>query len=102
MIDIKKPLPVDLPVLTEVVGGSAVDLPTLTEIVEEVTDSIANELSPQLIRELEAHLENIFMEKLRQHWAEAQQHATSQAVAELKNELPQLIRDALNAPHDSA
>lgn len=107
--DIKQALPNDLPVLTEVVSDD--DLPTLTDIVAEpetappafkldpvtaadappMTEEIPFELTPQL----EAHLEALFMQRLLPRLEEAQRQAVAQTWAELKDELPQLIRDSL-------
>jgi hypothetical protein len=106
--DFKQQLPHDLPVLTEVVSGD--DLPTLTDIVEEPEavvpafelDQIVND-PPRLAEEvpfeippqLEAHLETLFMQRLLPRLEEAQRQAIAQTWAELKDELPQLVRDAL-------
>jgi len=113
------PLPDDLPLLTEVVGEATGGFPLLTEVVGEATGDFplppgiveetpatpapdTPEVSPQLLQYLQTHLENVFAQKLQQRLAEAQQHAIEQSLAELKSELPQLIRDALAAPHDPA
>ena len=115
----KKFVPDDLPTLTEVVGESTGGFPTLTEVVGESAGDFPvqaeiletapalppleiQEPSPQLLQNLQAHIENVFAQKLQQRLAEAQQHAIEHALAELKSELPQLIRDALAAPHDPA
>ena len=107
------------PLLTEVVGEATGDFPLPTEVVNEATGVLpfppgiveetpampapdAPDLSPQLLQDLQVHLENVFARKLRQHLADAQQQAIEQALAELKSELPQLIRDALATPHDPA
>lgn len=102
-------LPHDLPVLTEVVSGD--DLPTLTDIVIEpeeattafefdptaVTDSppTTEEVPFEVPPQLEAHLEALFMQRLLPRLEETQRQAIEQTWAELKEELPQLIRDAL-------
>jgi len=108
--DIKQDLPPDLPVLTEVVSGD--DLPTLTDIVAEpeaaipafefdqvdatdtlpATEEVPFEVPPQL----EAHLEELFMQRLLPRLEEAQRQAIAQTWSELKDELPQLVRDALS------
>ncbi len=99
-------VPDDLPTLTEVVGETTGGFPTLTEVVEEpAPDLPAPEIrdpSPQLLLHLQAHIETVFVQKLQQHLAAAQQHAIEQALAELKSELPQLIRTALDTPHGPA
>jgi hypothetical protein len=106
--DFKLEIPLDLPVLTEVVSGD--DLPTLTDIVEEPEavvpafelDPIVNDLPPsaeempfEIPPQLEAHLEALFMQRLLPRLEEAQRQAIAQTWAELKDELPQLVRDAL-------
>jgi hypothetical protein len=107
--DIKQTLPHDLPVLTEVVSGD--DLPTLTDIVAEpeaetqpfeLDPIIATDLPPmaeevpfEVPPQLEAHLESLFMQRLLPRLEEAQRQAIALTWAELKDELPQLIRDAL-------
>lgn len=48
----------------------------------------------------EAHLASVFTEKLQQHLAEAQQQAIERALIELKNELPQLIAEAIATAQD--
>ncbi|MBU0687860.1 MAG: hypothetical protein KJ850_00040 [Gammaproteobacteria bacterium] len=106
--DFKQELPHDLPVLTEVVSDD--DLPTLTDIVEvpEVEtpvyeiDPVVADLQPmaeeapfELPPRLEAHLEALFMQRLLPRLEEAQRQAIALTWAELKEELPQLVRDAL-------
>lgn len=105
--DIKQELPHDLPVLTEVVSDD--DLPTLTDIVEasEVAaptlelNPVAAGLQPtdeevpfEVPPQLEAHLEALFMQRLLPRLEEAQRQAVAQTWAELKKELPQLVREA--------
>ncbi len=100
--------PPDLPVLTEIVSGD--DLPTLTDIVDApemetpafalAPDSSAG--APSLPEEdafepppqLESHLEELFMQRLLPRLEAAQRQAVAQTWAELKDELPQLIRNA--------
>jgi hypothetical protein len=93
----------NLPVLTEVVGGEPLnDIPTLTEVVSEAQDSciqtpaIGEESLQRLTERLEAHLEDLFTQKLQQRLETLQQQAIEETVAELKAELPQLLRDMLN------
>ncbi len=105
--DIKQELPLDLPVLTEIVSD---DLPTLTDIVDApevevptlgldpvVADRppMAEEVPFELPPQLEAHLEALFMQRLLPRLEEAQRQAIALTWAELKDELPQLVRDAL-------
>lgn len=106
--DIKQELPHDLPVLTEVISDD--DLPILTDIVAEpeqeapvfeldpvVTDlpPMAEEVPFEVPPQLEAHLETLFMQRLLPRLEEAQRLAITQTWAELKDELPQLLRDTL-------
>ena len=101
--DFKLEIPLDLPVLTEVVNGD--DLPTLTEIVDEPAfelDPIVPDLPPvveevpfKVPPQLESHLEAVFMQRLLPRLEEAQRQAIAQTWAELKEELPQLIRDTV-------
>lgn len=112
--DFKQELPHDLPVLTEVVSDD--DLPTLTDIVDahEVEapalelDPVVADLSPmaeevpfEVPPQLEAHLEALFMQRLLPRLEEAQRQAVAQTWAELKEELPQLVREALPPPSES-
>jgi len=105
MNPIKQPggdLPDNLPLLTQVADEDALDeLPTLTEIVEETqhaapSPSLAEADMQQSLKRLEAHLETIFTHKLSLHLEQLQRQAVEQAVSELKAELPELLRDALN------
>ncbi len=67
--------------------------------VPEVATSCApNEEEVQrLLRRLETHLENKFANKLSVNLEQLQRQAIEQAVSELKAELPELLRNALNA-----
>lgn len=55
---------------------------------------------PQVQLDLEEHLENVFVQRLQQRLADAQQQAIEQTLAELKSELPELIRKALDTPQE--
>ena len=118
MTSIKPPgdsLPDNLPLLTEVASEHlSDDLPTLTEIVAEGQDGAARETPPpevpsascmpddekmrQLLRRLEARLENAFAHKLGLRLEQLHHQAVEQVIGELKAELPQLLRDALKMP----
>jgi hypothetical protein len=95
----------NLPLLTQVADEDEPDeLPTLTEIVEETQP--AAHLPPlgaadmqQSLKRLEAHLETVFTQKLSLNLAQLQRQAIEQAVSELKAELPDLLRNALNTHH---
>lgn len=121
-------LPQDIPVLTEVVDDPNSAVPTLTEIVEAPTtldldDTIKIEveslapistesadvllpeempldISPQLLSHLETHIEDVLAQRLQQRLADAQQQVIVETLAELKAELPELIRKALATPQD--
>lgn len=99
-------LPPDLPVLTEVVDGD--ELPLLTEVVEEdwltippsdtsPVDDVAPQPVPAIPPELEAHLEALFMERLLPRLEAARREAIERTLAEFRQELPQLLRDAQDA-----
>ncbi|HEX5338990.1 MAG TPA: hypothetical protein VFW53_11185 [Gallionella sp.] len=103
-------IPDNLPVLTEVVSeGLPNDLPTLTEMIvpaEPVPTSPDAASTPRtyseadvqrLLQQFEAHIETVFAQKLNHHLEELQKIAVDQAVNELKADLPELLRDALNA-----
>lgn len=126
MTAIKQPggdLPDNLPLLTQVMDEDALyDLPTLTEVVASGQAESATGFQPgtnreatapetamtascapneeemqQLLRQLEIHLENVFTHKLSLNLEQLQRQAVKQAVNELKAELPELLRNALNA-----
>lgn len=93
-----------LPVLTQVAGKTtAEDLPTLTEIVEETVPhpALSTKERQQLLRQLEKHLETLFSQKLALRLEQLQCQTVKQAISELKAELPELLREALNAHLDS-
>lgn len=108
--DIDQALPHDLPVLTEVVSEG--DLPILTDIVEapEVATPafeldpvvaadpppLAEEMPFEVPPQLEAHLQALFMQRLLPRLEDAQRQAVARTWDELKEELPQLIRDAFS------
>jgi len=50
----------------------------------------------QLLQQLEVHLETVFTSRLNTQLEQLQRLAVDLAVSELKAELPQLLRDALN------
>lgn len=118
-------LPDNLPLLTQVVDEDAPDdLPTLTEVVAEGQTDPATGIQPdanqevsapeaaipapcapneeemqRLLQLLETHLEDVFTYKLSLNLEQLQRQAIEQAVSELKAELPELLRNALNAHH---
>jgi len=108
-------IPDNLPLLTRVVKEEPLDdLPTLTEVVTETqpaasleivtSDAIAPPLNAfsddeiqQLLLRLGTHLETAFATRLNLRLEQLQRQAIEQAINELKAELPELLRDALNA-----
>lgn len=81
----------NLPMLTEVVAGADTHLPRVLS-AEEIQ---------QLLHQLEAHIETLFTQKLGLRLEQLQRQAIDQALDELKAELPELLRDALNAHLES-
>jgi len=55
----------------------------------------------QLLSRVDSHLTTMFAEKLSYHLEALQRQAVTQAMDELKTELPNLLRDALNTPSDT-
>lgn len=93
-----------LPVLNQVAGkATPPDLPTLTEIVEDTVQlrALTAKERQQILRHLEKHLETLFSQKLASKLEQMQRHTVKQVISELKAELPELLRDALNAQIDS-
>ena len=108
-------IPDNLPLLTRVVKEEPLDdLPTLTEVVTETqpaadlkivaSDAITPPLCAfsddeiqQLLLRLGTHLETAFATRLNLRLEQLQRQAIEQAINELKAELPELLRDALNA-----
>ena len=80
-------------------------LPVLTEIamqgnVPPFRDLTAEETG-QFLQQFQTHIETLFTKKLSLRLEESQRHAIDQALDELKAELPELLRDALNAHLES-
>lgn len=77
----------------------------LTEVVAESEAHLSRVLSTeeiqQLQHKLEAHIEALFTRKLSLHLEQLQRQAIDRAISELKTELPELLRDTLNAYLDS-
>ncbi|HUW25638.1 MAG TPA: hypothetical protein VMW07_03810 [Gallionella sp.] len=126
MTSIEQPgnnFPDNLPLLSQVADEDAPDnLPILTEVVDaaqaEPTIGFQANISQkphtqeaslpipcasneeeirQLLQQLEAHLESAFAHKLSANLEQLQQQTIEQAINELKTELPELLRNALNA-----
>lgn len=81
----------NLPVLTEIVAEADLHLPRV----------LSSEEIQQLLHQLEKHIESLFSQKLAIHLEQLQRLAIDQAISELKSELPDLLRDALNAHFNS-
>lgn len=93
-----RPPPQTIPLLTEVVIDTTDDLPLLTDIAQNIPPKPAvsppPDSPPGVQQALETCIETVLVEKLKAHLAIAQQWAIEAAIAELKKELPQLIREA--------
>lgn len=80
-------------------------LPMLTEVVAETDTHLPRVLNAdeiqQLLPQLETHIEALFTRKLGAQLEQLQRLAIEQAISELKAELPELLRDTLNAYLDS-
>ncbi len=75
-----------LPVLTEVATPG--NVPPFRGLNAEETG--------QFLQQFQTHIETLFTKKLSLRLEESQRHAIDQALDELKAELPELLRDALN------
>jgi hypothetical protein len=98
--------PASKPLPAPTVGETTLNsLPMLTEIIAESGDDSSRVLSlaeiQQILPQLEAHIETLFTRKLGLHLEQLQRQAIDQAVSELKAELPELLRNTLNAYLDS-
>lgn len=95
--------PDDLPLLTEVVEEDTLnDIATTSPAAPEVTSPAAQAgysepKLQQLLQELELHLGTVFADKLKLRLEHLQQQAVELAIAELKAELPELVRNALHS-----
>jgi hypothetical protein len=94
------------PIPTLTTGETILDnLPVLTEIVAETGQHLPHVLSAaekqQLLHKLEKHIETLLSQKLALYLEQVQRVAIDQAIHELKMELPELLRNALNAHLDS-
>ena len=91
---------------TQTIGETTLDdLPILTEVVTEIDTHLPHVLSAEeielLLPELEAHIKTLFTQKLALHLEQLQRQAIDQAISELKEELPEIIRNTLNTYFDS-
>ena len=100
--------PDDLPMLTEVVEAAQAEPPFIFQpgISQEshtpeaaLPESCApnEEELHRLLQQLKTHLEGVFAHKLSANLEQLQRQAIEQAINELKTELPELLRNALNA-----
>ena len=80
-------------------------LPLLTEVVDESDSNLPRVLSEHetqhLLRTLEARIETLFTQKLGMHLEQLQRQAIDRALDEIKAELPELLRDAMDTYLDS-
>ncbi|MCG6934249.1 MAG: hypothetical protein LJE57_11475 [Gallionella sp.] len=76
-----------LPLLTEVIGESNVNHP----------HALSEHEIKQLMPHLEARIETLFTQKLGMHLEQLQRQAIDRALDEIKAELPELLRDALDS-----
>ena len=101
-------VPDDLPTLTEVVGVVQAEStigfqPSISQEAHTPEAALPVSCAPneeemrQLLQQLEAHLGSVFAHKLSANLEQLQRQAIEQAINELKAELPELLRDALNA-----
>jgi hypothetical protein len=74
-------------------------LPVLTEVEGQThpPSVLSAEEMQQLLHQLESHLGTLFTKKLSLRLEQLQRQAIDQALDELKAELPELLRDALDA-----
>lgn len=90
-------MPPEIPLLTEIATNPPDDLPLLTDLAQAAPpSSAAAPSSASLPHAIDTYIETVLAEKLKSHLAIAQQWAIETALAELKNELPQLILTAQN------
>jgi hypothetical protein len=84
----------DLPVLMEAV---AIEPASSIEAVKSAVSSpsLGEADIQRLAQQLEEHLESVLAQKLGHRLEQLQRLAVEQAVSELKAELPQILRDAL-------
>jgi hypothetical protein len=76
----------NLPMLTEVVTGAGTSL----------SQALGEEETQQFLHRLETHLETLFTQRLGIRLEQLQRVVIDQALDELKAELPELLREALN------
>ena len=94
--------PVNPPLLAQIMDETELlDLPILTEVVAKADPYLPRVLNAEerevLLHQLEKHIETLFTQKLRLHLEQLQRLAIDQAIDELKADLPELLRDALDA-----
>jgi hypothetical protein len=86
-------------------SGFPDDLPTLTEIVAAAVPHPHPALSAEerqlLLQQLETRIETLFTRKLALRLEQVQRQTVKQAISELKAELPELLREALDTHFDS-
>ncbi|MDH2918786.1 MAG: hypothetical protein PXX73_06300 [Sideroxydans sp.] len=85
--------PDDLPILTETLGGVAI--PVLRQVAAPREFSEAQ--MQVLLQHFQAHLETVFSQKLNRHLEQLHHQAVKLAIAELKTELPDLLRNLIDS-----
>lgn len=88
-------IPDDLPVLTEAIGE--VDLPVLNQVINDAPREFSEAHMQALLQHFQSHLETVFSQKLNHHLEHLQTQAIKLAIAEFKTELPDLLRNLINA-----
>ena len=72
--------------------------PSATHTTAPPERNISEAEMQQLLEHFEAHLESVFTDKLNRHLEQLHHQAVKLAILELKSELPELLRKALNTP----
>jgi hypothetical protein len=75
-------------------------LPLLTEVIDQSDSNLPREMGEHefqhLLRSLEARIETLFTQKLGMHLEQLQRQAIDRALDEVKTELPELLREAMD------
>lgn len=75
-------------------------LPLLTEVIDKSNSNLPRVLSEHeiqfLLFSLEARIETLFTQKLGMHLEQLQRQAIDRALDEIKAELPELLREAMD------
>lgn len=94
--------PDDLPILTEIVDGAGeaiLPTPNNTSVTQQHLPHVFSEAElAEFLLQVEHHLDSEFSAKLHRYLLQFNHQAVQMAIAELKSELPELVRKALNSP----